>query len=45
MPEATRGTSPNPVRENPLAPGGNSIGLKTWRTSPIQCRELGLVGL
>lgn len=26
-PEATRGTSPNPVGENPLAPGGNSIGL------------------
>ena len=41
-PEAARGTSPNPVGENPLAPGGNSISLKTWGTSPKQRREFGL---
>lgn len=41
-PDATRGTSPNPVGENPLALGGNSIGLKTWGNLPKWCREFGL---
>lgn len=42
MPQATKGTLPNPAGEDPLAPGGNFIGLKTWGASPKRRREFGL---